>query len=121
MKHKTLIIGASSNPWRYSYKAAVMLKKHGHEVVAIGKRKSKIDEIPIETELSENIDIHTVTIYINKTHQPEYYEYLLSLIKPLRMIFNPGTENEELEILARDSGIEVVHHCTLVMLSAGIY
>jgi uncharacterized protein len=121
MKHKTLIIGASSNPWRYSYKAAVLLKKHGHEVVAIGKRKSEIDDILIETKLIENLDIHTVTIYINKNHQPGYYDYLLKKIKPHRLIFNPGTENNELETLARQEGIEVVHHCTLVMLSTGIY
>lgn len=121
MKHKTLIMGASSKPWRYSYKAAFMLKKHGHEVAALGKRKAEIDDITINNELIDFHDIHTVTLYINKTHQPEYYEYLLNKIKPHRIIFNPGTENEELELLAKQAGIEVVNHCTLVMLSAGIY
>ncbi len=33
---KTLVIGASENPGRYSYKAITALVSHGHEVVAIG-------------------------------------------------------------------------------------
>ncbi|MBC7126091.1 MAG: CoA-binding protein, partial [Bacteroidales bacterium] len=42
-------------------------------------------------------------------------------LKPKRLIFNPGTENPELEKLARKHGIDVVEGCTLVMLSNGTY
>jgi hypothetical protein len=52
--------------------------------------------------------------------QQAYYEYILSL-KPKRIIFNPGTENDELENLATKQGIEVLEACTLVLLSTAQY
>jgi len=63
-------------------------------------------------------DIDTVTLYINPTRQTEYYDYILSL-KPKRIIFNPGTENPELEQLAEKNGIKTMEACTLVLLSTG--
>jgi hypothetical protein len=47
-----------------------------------------------------------------------YYDYILGL-NPRRIIFNPGTENPELEELARKQGIETLEACTLVLLSIG--
>jgi len=43
--------------------------------------------------------------------------YNLNLPNPKRIIFNPGTENNELYKLAEEKGIEVVEWCVLVMLS----
>ncbi|MDP1843656.1 MAG: CoA-binding protein [Sediminibacterium sp.] len=40
-------------------------------------------------------------------------------LHPKRIIFNPGTENEELEALAKSKGIEAIEACTLVMLNTG--
>lgn len=65
-------------------------------------------------------DVHTVTLYIGPHRQPAWYDYLLSL-KPKRIIFNPGTENEDFEKLAEGKGIEVVQGCTLVMLRSNQY
>ncbi len=42
---KTLVIGASENPERYSNKAIHMLRGHGHEVVAIGNREGQVDDV----------------------------------------------------------------------------
>jgi uncharacterized protein len=39
--------------------------------------------------------------------------------KPARVIFNPGTENPELEEHLAAAGIAVVHACTLVLLRTG--
>ncbi|MCW3107716.1 MAG: CoA-binding protein, partial [Segetibacter sp.] len=36
-------------------------------------------------------------------------------------IFNPGTENHELEEMARKNGIKPMEACTLVMLGTGQY
>ncbi|MBD0365480.1 MAG: CoA-binding protein, partial [Flavisolibacter sp.] len=96
------------------------LAKHGHPVVAIGKRKGKVGEVEIETDhiATENVD--TVTLYLNPKNQQEYYDYILSL-KPKRIIFNPGTENDALIRQAKENGIEPVIGCTLVMLSIGNY
>ena len=65
-------------------------------------------------------DIDTVTLYLNPVNQKEYYDYILSL-KPQRIIFNPGAENEELAELATKKGILPVEACTLVMLSTNQY
>ena len=119
-KKKTLVIGASTNPERFSYKAIKLLRKYEHPVVAVGIKEGEIDEISILKNKPTNIDIDTVTMYVGPKNQPEYYQYILDL-KPKRIIFNPGTENEVFEKMAKDIGIEVVEDCTLVMLNGGIF
>jgi len=115
---KTLVLGASDNPSRYSYLAILSLRKHHHPVIAIGKRKTRVGEVEVETEKKWVQDIDTVTLYLNPSSQPEYYDYIISL-HPKRIIFNPGTENEEFLELATSKGIQVLEACTLVMLSTG--
>lgn len=117
---KTLVLGASENPSRYSYLAINRLLQHKHPVVAIGKRKGKVQDVDITTEQPEMNDIDTVTLYLNPTNQKPYYDYILSL-HPKRIIFNPGTENPELEKMAEEKGIEPIEACTLVMLGTGQY
>jgi predicted CoA-binding protein len=117
---KTLVIGASEDPTRYSYLAVKKLLAHGHEVIAIGKKEGSIDNIPIIKGQPSITDIDTITLYINPTHQTAYYDYIISL-KPLRIIFNPGTENNQLTSLAQKNNIETKEACTLVMLSTGQY
>jgi predicted CoA-binding protein len=118
-KH-TLVLGASDNPSRYSYLAVERLRKQGHPVKAIGRKHSIVGDVPIDTERKQWMDIHTVTLYLNRDHQREYQDYILSL-DPDRIIFNPGAENPELEQLAKEKGIQTMNACTLVMLSTGQY
>lgn len=120
MKNKTLVLGASENPDRYSNKAIVKLRSKNQEVVAIGRRAGSVNGVTIQTQPVPSDDIETVTLYLNPDHQKPYYDYILSL-KPKRIIFNPGAENEELERLAVKNGIDVLEACTLVMLSTGQY
>lgn len=115
---KTLVIGASDDSSRYSNLAIKSLRKHHHDVVAIGNRPGKVADISFGKERIPFDDIDTVTMYINPTRQPDYYDYILSL-NPKRIIFNPGTENPELEQLARERGINPMRACTLVLLSTG--
>ncbi|WP_316791560.1 CoA-binding protein [Pedobacter frigoris] len=117
---KTLIIGASPNPMRYSYKAAHMLKSKGHAIVNVGIKNGEVAGIAIEKPGQIHDDIHTVTLYIGPQLQDQYYDYILET-KPKRVVFNPGTENEELENLLRENAIEPVEACTLVLLSTGQY
>ena len=117
---KTLVLGASDNPSRYSYLALQRLRSHGHPVVAVGKKITQVGDVPIEKEKKEFDNIDTVTLYLNPLHQQEYYDYILSL-KPKRIIFNPGAENEELAKLAAKHNIKAVEACTLVLLSTGQY
>lgn len=117
---KTMVIGASENPQRYSYLATEKLKLFGHEVVAIANKKGIINGTPIITERPLLTDIDTVTLYINPALQKAYYDYIISL-QPKRIIFNPGTENEELYDLVKAHHIQAIEACTLVMLSTGQY
>ena len=117
---KTLILGASQNPERYSYLAVNKLSANHHFVVAIGRKKGKVGNVEIDTEQKPLTGIDTVTLYLNPQNQKPYYDYIISL-KPKRIIFNPGTENEELYTLAKQNGIEVMEACTLVLLSTGQY
>jgi predicted CoA-binding protein len=117
---KTLILGASDNPSRYSYLALNSLRKHGHPVVAIGKKSSKVADVEVTTEKKELKDIDTITVYLNPANQKAYYDYIFSL-RPRRVIFNPGAENPELIAQLRSKGIEPVEACSLVLLSTGQY
>ena len=117
---RTLIIGASNNPERYAFKAAENLLAHGHEIELLGLRPDVIFKQTIDTEQKPYQDIDTVTLYVGPKNQPSYYEYVIAL-KPNRVIFNPGTENPEFEILLRKSGIAYEEACTLVLLATRQY
>jgi predicted CoA-binding protein len=120
IQKKTLVLGASDNPARYSYLAVKRLRKYQHPVAAIGRRQSHVADVSIETETFPYTDIDTVTLYMNPQHQKLFYDYILSL-NPKRIIFNPGAENTELANLAEKKGIQTVNACTLVMLSTNQY
>lgn len=119
-KNKTLVLGASDNPARYSHMAILMLRNHGHDVAAIGAKDTRVEDVEVKRERTEREDVDTVTLYLNPTLQQPYYDYILSL-KPRRIIYNPGTENPELQGLAEERGIENMEACTLVLLSTGQY
>ncbi len=117
---KTLVLGASSNPSRYSYLAVQKLLQHGHEVVAVGRESGSIGATPIQTQMPQTAGIHTVSLYLNPERQKDIYDQVLNL-KPKRIIFNPGTENPEFEKLAQAKGITTEEACTLVLLSTDQY
>ncbi|MDT4831925.1 CoA binding domain protein [compost metagenome] len=117
---KTLIIGASPDESRYAYKAAHMLRRFEHDIVNVGIKKGEVAGIPIEKPDHIHGDIDTITLYIGPALQAGYHDYILKT-RPRRVIFNPGTENPELEALLEQQGIEAVEACTLVLLSTGQY
>ncbi|PWG78151.1 CoA-binding protein [Pararcticibacter amylolyticus] len=115
---KTLVIGATPDPSRYAYLAANKLVRYGHEIVNVGIKRGEVAGVPIEKPEAVHDDIDTITMYVGTRNQKPLYDYILDT-KPKRIIFNPGTENPELESMARQRGIETVEGCTLVMLSTG--
>ncbi|MEM0519365.1 MULTISPECIES: CoA-binding protein [Aequorivita] len=117
---KTLVLGASLNPSRYSNLAINRLVNHGHPVEAIGLKKGIVAGIAIATEKVAFKDINTVTLYLNPKRQAEYYEYIISL-KPERVIFNPGTENPEFYEVLKKNNIKNEVACTLVLLGTDQY
>ena len=117
---KTLVLGASPNPIRFSHKAVKSLVRHGHDVVPVGNRQGAIMWQKIIIGKPEITDIHTITLYLNPENQKNYYDYIISL-SPKRIIFNPGSENQELIELAVKNNIEVSIACTLIMLNTSNY
>ena len=121
MEKTTLVLGASSKPERYAYRAVRTLQCRNIPVIAVGRREYDNDNLRIIKGKPEYIGpVHTVTLYLNASNQEEYYDYILSL-KPKRVIFNPGTANHEFAEILRQEGVEVVTDCMLVMIECGRY
>ena len=121
MKGKTtLIIGASNNPSRYSYKAAHSLIAKGFDIIPFGVKKGKVADIQMLNEWNPNWEIDTVTLYINSKLQDQCKEAIIAL-NPRRVIFNPGTENVSFYPMLKENGIEFEEACTLVLLSMNQY
>lgn len=117
---KTLVIGASSNKERYSYKAIQNLVHKNHQIVAIGSKEDKIFDISIASEKIDFLGVDTVTLYINAAVQKDYYDYIIAL-RPRRVIFNPGTENPDFYLLLKKNNILYEIACTLVLLATNQY
>ena len=117
---KTLVIGASLNPSRYSNIAINRLVSYRHPVVAIGLRVGELVGVNIVKEKMPFKEIDTVTLYLNAKRQEEYYDYIISL-QPNRVIFNPGTENSEFYKILNENNINFEEACTLVLLSTNQY
>lgn len=119
---KTVIVGATTNSSRYSFLAAEALIDHNHEIIPLGIKNGNVFGKPILNirEKPAIPEVDTITLYIGPRHQPEWYDYLIGL-KPKRIIFNPGTENEEFSKLAKKAGIQTDEACTLVMLRTSQY
>ena len=120
MNKKTLVFGASLKPYRYSHLALSRLVENGIETVAFGKKEGEVAGVRIQTKLGGFKDLHTITLYMNPVKQRPFYDELVRLA-PRRVIFNPGTENPELEALLHDRGIETERACTLVLLATGMF
>lgn len=116
----TLIIGASNNPSRYSYKAAHALTNKGFTIIPFGVKRGEVASVKMLNDWDKNWDIDTVTMYINPSLQEQYKEAIIAL-KPRRVIFNPGTENKSFYPLLEYNGIEFEEACTLVLLSLDQY
>ena len=117
---KTLVLGATTKPDRYAFKAVNMLVDKGHSVLALGQNAGEVAGVKIQTKAIPLKNIDTVTLYLNPTRQRDYYNYIVEA-KPKRVIFNPGTENPEFYQLLKLNDIKVEVACTLVLLTTNQY
>ena len=118
----TLVLGASENPDRYSYIAIRMLRSYHFETLAIGNKVGKVLDVPI-TIFNPNetySNIHTITLYLGPKNQEKFFRFILNL-KPKRVIFNPGTENQDFMDELERNNIDVTEACTLVLLRTQQY
>ena len=65
----------STNPERYSYKAAHRLKEAGHPIVNIGIKEGEVAGEPIYPFGTAVEGVDTVTLYIGPKLQPQHYSY----------------------------------------------
>ena len=113
------IVGASNKPERYSHQAVVLLAQKGHAVYPLHPALAEIDGHRVFKKLTDvPVPLHTVTMYVSPAHSTGMAETILAAT-PVRVIFNPGTENPELEGKLAAAGIATVHACTLVLLCTG--
>ena len=120
VKFKTLVIGASINPERYSYKAIHLLVKHKIEVIPMGIKPGLVANLSIVSRFIVQNNIHTITLYLEASKQYLYYDFILK-INPKRVLFNPGTENPELAKLLNEKDVLWENACTLILLSSNQY
>lgn len=114
-----LVVGASENVDRYSNRAMRLLKKHGHTVHAVGLKNGKVEDMVIEKEFPSAINnLHTVTLYVGPRNQADLIPKVVAL-KPKRVIFNPGTENQYFFSALKEANIPFDEACTLVLLNTG--
>jgi predicted CoA-binding protein len=117
---KTIVLGASNNPTRYAYKAVQSLLNHKHEVIPVSNKKEEVLGLAINNIDTIPSDVDTVTLYVGPQNQSHYIDYILK-VNPRRVIFNPGTENDELVEILNEKDIECIEACTLVMLATNQY
>ena len=117
---ETVVLGASPNPRRYSYLATIGLIDAGFKVIPVGIKDGIINNVKISKQYPENKNIHTLAMYLSEKNQKAYYD-ILTKNPPERLIFNPGTYNNELESIMTEKGVKVIRSCVLVMLSHGVY
>ncbi|TJZ61885.1 CoA-binding protein [Sphingobacterium olei] len=115
---KTLILGATTNTTRYSYLVANKLVRKGHSIVNVGRKVGEVAGVAIEPAETIHTDIDTITMYVGPQNQAPYYDYILQT-NPKRVIFNPGSENPDLQRKLEEVGIATIEGCTLVMLNTG--
>jgi predicted CoA-binding protein len=113
------VLGASPKPTRYSNMAVNALLDHGHTVIPIHPTAVEIAGIPVKSCLNQiDHQIDTLTIYVSPERLEKIKPFIIEL-KPRRVIFNPGSEEELVMNELQKNGIEVKQGCTLVMLKTG--
>ncbi len=113
------VLGASPKEERYSFKAVHLLKEHGFVPIPVHPAGHAVDGVAGVKSLGDiEDDIDTLTVYVNFKISQSLKQAIFAL-RPRRVIFNPGAENERLAHELEQIGIEVVRACTLVMLRTG--
>ena len=120
MQNQTIVVlGASNKPHRFAYKAIVMLQEYGYRIVPVHPKLENIDGLVVKHKL-ENIQqpVDTLALYIGPKRSVELIESIVNL-NPGRVILNPGTESDPLELALLNNDIPFVKDCTLLMLEHG--
>jgi len=113
------VLGASQNPDRYSNMAVRRLRDASHRVIPVNPALEEIEGLPVAKSLGDIEDpIDTLTLYVGPQRSVPMMADILRL-NPKRVIFNPGTECQDLATALDRANIPHLKACTLVMLQTG--
>ncbi|MEJ2589797.1 MAG: CoA-binding protein [Candidatus Thiodiazotropha sp.] len=116
-----VVLGASSKPLRYSNQAVRLLLEKGYRVTPVHPRLEIIEGLPVAPGLQAvQQPVDTLTLYVGPERLKPLIDDVL-LLKPKRVIFNPGTESTELKSRLEHAGIHWLEACTLVLLRIGTF
>lgn len=116
---KVAVLGASPKEDRYANKVMLRLAEKGHEAIGINPALPGIPGFQVVKDLEDlPPDVHTLTMYVGPERSTPLGDAILAGGFQ-RVVFNPGTENPELEKRLSAAGVEVLQACSLVMLSTG--
>ena len=118
-KRRVVVLGASKKPERYSNMAINRLIEAGYEVIPIHPALELIGNLKVVPSLAKvEGEVDTLTVYVSPKLSSKMAD-AIATVEPGRVIFNPGTENNELEAELNSRGIPTLHACSLVLLSTG--
>jgi predicted CoA-binding protein len=119
IKQTVAVLGASPKPERYSNKAIRLLMQHDHTVYPVHPAIDKVEGLQVsKSVLDIDVPIDTLTMYVSAKLSTPITDEIIKM-KPGRVIFNPGTENPELQQKLSEAGIEFEEACTLILLNTG--
>jgi uncharacterized protein len=116
MKYNVAVLGASTNPERYSCKAVCALDEAGYAVYPVHPSERPVNGLrcyPSLRSICEPLD--TITVYLSDKNSTPLIEEIVESA-PRRVILNPGAENGTLTRRCKEAGIQVQEACTLVMV-----
>lgn len=118
-RQTVVVLGASPKPERYSNKAVRMLLETGHKVIPVHPAIETIEGLQTAKSLEDiKKKVDTLTVYVSEKISTDLAGRILAL-NPLRVVFNPGTENPDLQKKLQEKHIKTELACSLVLLRTG--
>lgn len=114
-----VVLGASDKKDRYSNKAQKLLMEHGARVVPVHPSLEAVEGVPVSRSLSDiSPGPDALTVYVKPETSSGLTDELVAL-RPKAVVFNPGTENPELEKRLAEAGIRTLRACSIMLLTTG--
>lgn len=116
---RVAVLGASPKEERYSNQAVRLLLDKGHQVFPVHPREMDIHGVTAVRDLASLPPaIDTLTLYLGPSRLALMLDDIIRL-NPRRVLFNPGTESDEIRSQIEAAGITTENVCTLVLLRTG--
>jgi len=117
--HTIVVLGASNKSHRFANKAILMLQEYGYHVIPVHPKLENIEGLAVKHTLSViQQPIDTLTLYVGPERSRPMIDDIVRA-NPGRVILNPGTESDPLELALLNNQIPFVKDCTLLMLEHG--